>query len=787
MSQTNVPPAGGPPSDPTKEAEAHYEAGNVFFESEDYHRAGNEYRKAIKLSPTYDLAYFRWGSALYNQQYYLRSTKKYKEVIRINKNSVVDAYINLGIALDDLGKYQEAIDSYKKAIDYYEKNPGPSYVNALNNCGYTLQTLGKYGEAIDLYERATKQTPPFALAWRNWGNVLFLRQEYADALDKYLGALEIESSSIDFGRWVDCLDRLGSAEKSQKAAAFHQLAEKTKSATLYNQWAATFVERERYEEAYEKYQKAIDLDPQDSATLSGWGTALFDQKRFAKAIEKYLTAVRIEPVSIDYGKWVAALDGLTRSERANAVAEFQRVATEAHYAQAYRLWAGELVDQGKYKEARKLYEAAVKLEPDDALSYENWGGVLLKLGKSSDAADKFEKAAGNGHAPGFVSWGNLLLVQKEFRQAAQKYLAAIAIDQNSVDYAKWAQALQQCDLEDREAFAADLWTLAENDPGYSAVYDSWGLALAELKDYKAAFAQFRRATELDPQSSRAHARWGDALLDSGDCQEAVERYLCVVTEDFLQINYQKLAMALDGLGDEDKDKAFKRLFEITKDDDSYSPFLSNWGDTLSNLKRFEDAIEMFKKAIEADAENADAYYGCGNALFSLRRYEDAIEKFEGAVNIYPKLSMAYNYWGYALLVLKNYWGAIDKFERSVESDTTNILPYLNWGKALEGLKNFEASLDKYKQAAEVAPSSGQVYLTWGAGMAESKRYDEAQDTLNKAITLEPDTVNGTYAAHNIGYFLFRQGKYAEGRIAWRKALDAYARTKQSAIDTFDAD
>ena len=204
MSQTNIPPAGAPPPDSTPEAEAHYEAGNIFFDGGDYHRAGNEYRKAIKLSPNYELAHFRWGEALYKQQYYLRSAKRYKEVIRLNTTSVFDAYINLGIALDDLGKYQEAIDSYQKAIEYYEKNPGPNYVNALNNCGYTLQTIRKYGEAIALYEKATKQIPPYARAWVNWGDLLFLRQEYPEALDKYFGALEIESSSISFGRWIDC-------------------------------------------------------------------------------------------------------------------------------------------------------------------------------------------------------------------------------------------------------------------------------------------------------------------------------------------------------------------------------------------------------------------------------------------------------------------------------------------------------------------------------------------------------------------------------------------------------
>ncbi len=54
----------------------------------------------------------------------------------------------------------------------------------------------------------------------------------------------------------------------------------------------------------------------------------------------------------------------------------------------------------------------------------------------------------------------------------------------------------------------------------------------------------------------------------------------------------------------------------------------NFGNALSSLKKKEEAIELYKKAIEIDPEFTLAYNNIGCALKDLDRKEEAIEYFK---------------------------------------------------------------------------------------------------------------------------------------------------------------
>ena len=77
------------------------------------------------------------------------------------------AWNNKGLALDKLGRYQEAVDSYEKALKI-----DPGYVKAWNNKGLALDKLGRYQEAVDSYERALSIDPNDATVWHNKGLAL---------------------------------------------------------------------------------------------------------------------------------------------------------------------------------------------------------------------------------------------------------------------------------------------------------------------------------------------------------------------------------------------------------------------------------------------------------------------------------------------------------------------------------------------------------------------------------------------------------------------------------------
>jgi tetratricopeptide (TPR) repeat protein len=98
-----------------------------------------------------------------------------------------EVWNNLGIALRQLGRLEEAITSYDNALkiksDLHE---------AWNNRGNALDDLGRYEEAITSYDQALKIKSNFHEVWNNRGNTLFNLGRLEEAITSYDQALKIK-------------------------------------------------------------------------------------------------------------------------------------------------------------------------------------------------------------------------------------------------------------------------------------------------------------------------------------------------------------------------------------------------------------------------------------------------------------------------------------------------------------------------------------------------------------------------------------------------------------------
>ena len=77
---------------------------------------------------------------------------------------------NIGVALYDQGKYDEAVKAFDKAIEI-----NPQYEAAWVGKGTTLGSQGKYDEAVaKAFDRAIEINPQYADAWAGKGFALQL-------------------------------------------------------------------------------------------------------------------------------------------------------------------------------------------------------------------------------------------------------------------------------------------------------------------------------------------------------------------------------------------------------------------------------------------------------------------------------------------------------------------------------------------------------------------------------------------------------------------------------------
>lgn len=126
-----------------------------------------------------------WASQEYNQSYY-----NFDRAIAIHPNNY-KAWVNRGIALDNLDRLEEAIASYDQVltIKFDDYNVWCYRGNALYN-------LGRLEEAIASYDRILTIKPDNPQAWNNRGAALEDLGRFEDALASYNQAITLNPDKL---------------------------------------------------------------------------------------------------------------------------------------------------------------------------------------------------------------------------------------------------------------------------------------------------------------------------------------------------------------------------------------------------------------------------------------------------------------------------------------------------------------------------------------------------------------------------------------------------------------
>ena len=96
-------------------------------------------------------------------------------------------------------------------------------------------------------------------------------------------------------------------------------------------------------------------------------------------------------------------------------------------------------------------------------------------------------------------------------------------------------------------------------------------------------------------------------------------------------------------------------------DPTFSEVYHKKGNSLNELKRYQEAIECFSKAIEFNPSFISPYNNKGLALVNLGRHQKAIECFSKALELDPTVFAAYNNKRSALNAKIHYFCAIDLY------------------------------------------------------------------------------------------------------------------------------
>jgi tetratricopeptide (TPR) repeat protein len=262
-------------------------------------------------------------------------------------------WYNKGVALGELGKYEEAIKCYDRAIEIKS-----NYEQAWYNKGWALGELGKYEEAIKCYDKAIEIKPNYEQAWYNKGVALGKLGKHEEEIKCYDKAIEIKPNYEQ--AWYNKGVTLGELGKHEEEIKCFDRAIEIKpnyEQAWYNK-GVTLGELGKYEEAIKCYDKAIEIKPNDEDAWNNKGWALGKLGKYEEAIKCYDKAIEIKP----------------------------------NYEKAWNNKGVALGKLGKHEEEIKCYDKAIEIKPNYEKAWYNKGVTLGELERYEEAAKYFERA-----------------------------------------------------------------------------------------------------------------------------------------------------------------------------------------------------------------------------------------------------------------------------------------------------------------------------------------------------------------------------------------------------------
>jgi len=160
------------------------------------------------------------------------------------------------------------------------------------------------------------------------------------------------------------------------------------------------------------------------------------------------------------------------------------------------------------------------------------------------------------------------------------------------------------------------------------------------------------------------------------------------------------------------------------------------------LGDYPSAIRWLEKAVELDANNAEAWYFLGRAYYTRSRISEAKAAFEKVLQLKPNDAKAENNLGLVFESEARPAEAIEAYQQAIAWQQANAKPseqpYLNLGGLLLDEGRNEEALPVLEQAAKLSPTNALCRLKLGIAYLRLLKLENARRELEEAARLDPE-------------------------------------------------
>jgi tetratricopeptide (TPR) repeat protein len=708
-----------------KSVEAYNLLGIILTSQKDFASALDAFQQALKLDQHSVRTMVNVGNLYVAQEKLDLAEKQFLEVLR-SEPANPDARFNLGLVLLAQNHPADAIPQFERV------NP-PTTLSRLNLVRALLRA-GQIAEGIKLAADLSAQNSGDFQFHSGLGVLLASEKQYRAAQSEFekANSLQPDIPEILFNLGQAYL-RAGDYKNAELILKRAQFQRPDSPEVLYL-LAQVYSEQARSVDALELLVRAHKIAPENTDVIFLLGRVSMTQNYFEDAIPLLESGVKIDPRRADLR---AALgESYFMSGKADqAIDEFNKLIQIDPTARSYAFLGLSFRHLGRFDEARKYFEAGLKLDPNNASCLFNMGYIAARQGDQARAETFFQHAlrAHPDFPEALLELANLRIAAKQYPEAAEllrKYVR-VARDPASGYY---KLAMVERNLKQFEEAQRDLnvfQTLSkDSSPGpypYQHLFD--------YLDNRAGLTPQERTqldlTELAKQIKEHPGR-------PQDLYQLAEAYL-------------KLGKSADARN------TILLLDQVSANDFRMQAGI---GVLLARYRLYDDAILHFQSAAKANPDSDDVKFDLADAYFRKGQYHQAL-------TVAQSVSAAGQKDGTYLALLGDIYShlgdsskAAEIFQDAISRNPDNDQYYLSLSLAELRANNLNGAESTLTKGLERVPSSGKIL--WGLGVISALHgnSEQASERLERAVDLLPEWP-GSYST--LGILYYQTGQYAKAR------------------------
>ncbi|NWX41844.1 TMTC1 protein, partial [Steatornis caripensis] len=373
------------------------------------------------------------------------------------------------------------------------------------------------------------------------------------------------------------------------------------NAKVHYNYANFLKDQGRNVEAIYHYKTALKLYPRHASALNNLGTLTKD---VVEAKDYYRRALQLNP---QHNRALFNLGNLLKSQGKKEEAVIllrDSIKYGPEFADAYSSLASLLAEQERLKEAEEVYKAGIENCPESSDLHNNYGVFLVDTGAPERAVSHYRQAIhlSPAHHVAMVNLGRLHRSLGQNKEAEAWYKRALKVSRK-----------------------------AEILSPLGALYYNTGR-------YEEALEVYREAASLQPSNKEIRLALAQVLAMMGRTKEAEKMTNHILNEDAACLECYRLLSAIYSKQEHYAKalEAIEKALQLKpKDPKVISELFFTKGNQLREQNLLDKAFESYKRAVELNPDQAQAWMNMGGIEHIKGSYITARGYYEKALQLVP--------------------------------------------------------------------------------------------------------------------------------------------------------